>query len=106
MSQNPGPVLNYAARSMDQESLRRLAINQRAINLCILAEILLAVCQFGFARTVPILALVIVLIYIGVGITGAVFLFKLAMSVYGMGAGIVLGILSCSSRSSDCSFCS
>ena len=85
MSQYPpqGPKLN----------LRQVAMQQRAINLCILAEIIIVIAEIATRASVPMFAMLMALAYVGVAVTGAVFLFLLAISLYNMGAGIVLGIL-------------
>jgi hypothetical protein len=70
--------------------LRDIAKQQRAIMICILAYIVLVILNF-VAPT--IVALFVGLAALAVVVTSAVFVFMLAMTVYGTGAGIVLGIL-------------
>jgi len=57
---------------------------------CILAYFLLVIAQFGVP---PELRLVFGLLAIAVIVTGAVFVFMLAIALYNTGAGVVLGIL-------------
>jgi len=74
--------------------LRQVAIHQRAINLCILAEIIIVIVQIAArSSSMPYLALLMFLAYLGVAIAGAVFLFMLSLSLYNTAAGIVLRIL-------------
>lgn len=87
------PTLGYATPQGAKLRLRQVAMQQRAINLCILAEIIIVIAEIAARGFVPILAMLMSLLYVGVAITGAVFLFMLAMSLYNTGAGIVLGIL-------------
>jgi hypothetical protein len=89
MSSVPPPnPLNYAVPQ--RNDLREIATRQRAIMFCILAYIVLIVVRFVVP---PPLVLVIGLAILAVGVTSAVFVFMLAIALYGTGAGIILGIL-------------
>jgi hypothetical protein len=70
--------------------LRDIAVRQRAVMFCILGYFGLVVLQFAFP---PELRIVLGIAAAAVSITGAVFIFMLALSLYNTGAGIVLGIL-------------
>jgi hypothetical protein len=84
----PNP-LNYAAPPGGVDILA-VAKRQRAILLCILSYLALVMLQFALP---PNLRLVLALLAFVVSITGAVFVFMLALTVYSTGVGIVLGIL-------------
>lgn len=100
MSQQPpgdGPPqsLEYAAPLRGAGVyLRQVAAQQRAINLCILAEIVILVGRvFSIQSGAWKMAMAISIVYLAVAIVGAVFLFTLAISLYNTGVGVVLGIL-------------
>lgn len=80
----PGPTLD----------LRKVAMQQRSIMYCILTEIAVLVAQFAVHSSMPVLGLLLSFIYLGIAVTGAVFLFMLAISIYNVALGVVLGILS------------
>jgi len=90
----PLPTLVYATPQGSGMDLKRVAAQQRAINLCILAEIIIIILQVAHLGMPQMFALAMALVFIGVAITAAVFIFMLALSVYGTATGIVLGILS------------
>jgi hypothetical protein len=92
MTQNPRPVLGYATPEMERVKLKQIATGQRIVILCILANIILYIILMTVAKNVPALAIVILLAYIAGVITAAVFLFKLAINIYGVATGIILGI--------------
>ncbi len=73
-----------------REDLASVAKYQKGILVCILAYFALVACQFALP---PELRLILVLGASALGITSTVFVFLLAIKVYGTGAGIVLGIL-------------
>jgi len=74
--------------------LKIVATQQRTIMLCLLANIVLLALKMVFAKSeLPALMIVLNLLYLGIGITGAVFVVKLAMSLYNTALGIVFGIL-------------
>jgi hypothetical protein len=64
-------------------------MRQKAMLLCLLAQIALFVLQFVVPGIRPILGLA----YLAVGITAAVFVFMLCLTVYNTAVGIILGIL-------------
>lgn len=79
--------------SGSREDLRRVAKAQKGILVCILLSIL----ALGMTATIgegseahTLLSFVVLV----VGVIGAVFVFRLAMIVFGTGLGIVLGVLS------------
>jgi len=83
--------LNYAPPPTGERAdLRTIATRQRAIMFCILGYIILFVLQFAFP---PPLRLVVGLAAFAMQIAGAVFVFMLALALYGTAAGVVLGIL-------------
>jgi len=85
------PHLQYATPSnLGRATLRTIATHQRAINLCLLAYIALYVAVFVVP---PPLKILVVLLLLGVMITGAVFVFLLSLSVYSQALGIILGFL-------------
>jgi hypothetical protein len=90
MSMDPlsPPPLNYAV-PQPRADLRNAALQQRALNLCILAYIIVGI--LSFAGILP--PLLVGLLALGIIVTGAVFTFMLALSVYGTAAGIILGLL-------------
>ena len=87
--QVPPGTLNYA-QPPGRSDIREIAVRQKAIMYCILAYVACIVLQFVFPpspRLIPALA------GLGASITGAVFVFMLAMALYSQGIGILLGIL-------------
>jgi hypothetical protein len=89
------PTLGYAAQQLPPIlNLKQVASQQRAINLCILGEIVALVAQISAKQGgVPLLAMAISIVYLAVAVTGAVFIFMLAISLYNVGLGVVLGVL-------------
>lgn len=76
--------------SGSREDLRRVAVYQKGILVCILIYFIAVFTQFAM----PVQARV----FLGIGVlcvalVGAVFAFLLAMKTYGTGLGILLGIL-------------
>jgi hypothetical protein len=69
--------------------LRTVATRQKAMLLCLLGQITLFVLQFVLPAMRPLLGLA----YLAVGITAAVFVFMLCLTVYNTTMGIILGIL-------------
>ncbi|MGF1635299.1 MAG: hypothetical protein ACFCVE_15735 [Phycisphaerae bacterium] len=87
MTQAP---LNYQAAQFDAVWLREVAQQQRMICICILIYIGLIAAQF----VVPAgLKLVLGVAVLGVVVTAAVFVFMLAIRIFGTAVGVVLGIL-------------
>jgi len=73
-----------------REDLLRVAQSQKGIIICILVQLVTFVFQFALPIEIrPILGLG----FFGVGVVGTVFVFMLAIRVYGTGMGIFLGIL-------------
>jgi uncharacterized membrane protein len=98
MSQIPPPIpnrpLGYATPSLPDLNLRKVAFQQRAIMLCILGAIFALVAGiFSIENHMPALGGAFYLIYLGVVVTGAVFIFMLSITLYNTAAGIILGIL-------------
>ncbi len=93
MSISPPPdgpsQLNYLTPTSGP-NLRDIAGKQRAIILCILANIGVLCSQF---MAPPAVRPLIALLFLGVGITATIFVFMLALTMYSTGVGIVLGIL-------------
>ena len=83
--------LNYASANVSRSGLRAIASYQRTILLCILGWLALVVFQFSLPPSIRVLLAVPGL---GVLITGAIYVFRLATRVYSTGIGILLGILS------------
>lgn len=73
-----------------REDLRSVAMYQKGILVCILLYLIAVVCQFAVPQEVRLLLGLGVL---AVGLTGTVFVFLLAMKVYGVGIGVLLGLL-------------
>lgn len=91
--QTPGShsaPLNYATPMAARRDLREIAIRQKAIQFCILGYIASAILFYTLPQPLKVIA---GLGIIGSAITGAVFVFMLALAVYNTAAGIVLGIL-------------
>lgn len=95
MSENPyePPVVVaevVGVLSGKRVDLRSVAQCQKGIIVCILIYTLILIFQFAIPVEIrPILGLGIIL----VGLLGTVFVFMLAIRVYGTGTGIALGLL-------------
>ncbi|HVC93556.1 MAG TPA: hypothetical protein VND64_07690 [Pirellulales bacterium] len=95
MSDNPyqSPASSGQATGVKsglREDLRKVAVYQKAIMVCILVYLLGVIGQFFVpAPFVPVLLLVV----IPVLLAGAVFVFLLAIKVYDAPLGVVIGIL-------------
>jgi hypothetical protein len=90
----PGPLQYATHTNVAMIDLKQVALQQRAVNLCILAEIVVAMVRFALVSKASLpLALAMGMIYLAVAVIGAVFIFMLAISLYSTGAGIVMGIL-------------
>ena len=96
MTENPyqSPQTSSAAvgvLSGSRDDLRSVARFQKGILVCILIYLIAVIGQFALPVEIrPIIGIGVLL----AGIGSAVFVFMLAMKVYGTGLGIVLGILS------------
>ena len=94
MTENPyqSPQTSSAAvgvLSGSRDDLRSVARFQKGILVCILIYLIAVIGQFALPVEIrPIIGILLA------GIGSAVFVFMLAMKVYGTGLGIVLGILS------------
>ena len=86
----PAP-LSYARPMPEGVRLREIASRQRAIQFCILGYLASIVLMFALPRPFGLYA---VLGLLASAITGAVYVFMLAMTLYGTGTGITLGICS------------
>jgi hypothetical protein len=74
-----------------RDDLRSVAKCQKGILVCILIYLVAMFGQFALPPDVrPLVGLAVLI----VGLVGAVFVFMLAIKVYGTGLGIVLGVLS------------
>jgi hypothetical protein len=106
----PGEPLTAQSQPPASYSLRTVALRQRAIILCILFSILILIVQLGIGFLVVdrfspltstqapgiglfILLWVVVLAGWAIRIVSAVFVFQLAIAIYGTGIGVTLGIL-------------
>lgn len=76
--------------SGSREDLRNVAMYQKGILVCILIYLLAVIFQFAVPAQLRLLLGVGVLV---LGLAGTVFVFLLAMKVYSVGVGILLGIL-------------
>lgn len=78
------------APRLTRQELYSVAYYQKIILWCLLAYVIAVIAQF----TVPSeVRLVMGITFIGVGILAAVFVFMMALKVYGTTMGIVLGIM-------------
>jgi hypothetical protein len=97
MSQLPPSLLtlNYAPPPPGKD-LRRVAVYQRNLNLCILVNVVAygLLIYLGVEGGPLLLRGLLALFVMGVEITAAVFVFMLALQLYSIAGGIVLGILS------------
>jgi hypothetical protein len=80
-------ILNYAKSST---GIREIASRQRVILLCILVYLGAVVGQY---LVPPEMRLVVAIVGLGVSVTASVFVFMLAIKIYGTGLGILMGIL-------------
>lgn len=93
MGQAPTPIrqpatLGYAPP--ERNDLRQIAIGQKGVMWCILGYLVSVVLQAVLSPGIAALGL---LLFLAAVVTGAVFVFKLAIATYRTGTGIVLGIL-------------
>jgi hypothetical protein len=90
-------TLNYARPMPRRSDLREIAIRQKAIQFCILGQFVLfaiLICAVMYALPQALLGIA-VLGVIASAITGAIFVFRLALAIYGTAGGIILGVLTC-----------
>jgi hypothetical protein len=81
---------DFEKPGLSRQDLYSVAIYQKVILLCILCYLVAVVAQFALP---PHLRLFLGLGFIGVAIAATVFVFMLAIKLYGVGGGVVLGIL-------------
>jgi hypothetical protein len=87
---SPKPVLDYAAPlPRPRVDLRTIAIRQRRVIFCIPAYFLALIVQFVLPPDLITSGLFMIVMMI----TAAVFVFMLALDVYGIVEGIIMGIL-------------
>ncbi len=95
MSQNPyqppaDAGTGIGVLSGSREDVRKVAIFQKGILVCILAQIILLICQVSVDPDMrPIVGIVSLI----AGLASSLFVFLLAMRVYGVGLGIVFGLV-------------
>lgn len=77
-------------RNRSREELLSLAKAQKGIMICILLYLISVFTQFAIPEN---LRLILGLGVLVVGIVGAVFVFQLAIKLFGTGIGVLLGIL-------------
>jgi hypothetical protein len=86
----PPPPHELGYSGPPRTNLRSIAIGQKVIVLCILAYVVLVVMQFALPEgdrwVLGIFGLLVIL-------TATVFVFMLAISLFGVAVGILLGIL-------------
>jgi hypothetical protein len=95
MSENPyqspaTPVEAIGVVSGRREDLRNVAVYQKGILVCILIYLFAMFCQFVLPPELRMLLGVGVIL---LGLAGTIFVFLLAMKVYNVALGILLGIL-------------
>lgn len=96
MSDNPFEPPRDASQAVGvlsgrREDLRTIARFQKGILVCILIYLLAVIGQFALPPELRIFMAVGVMVF---ALAGAVFVFLLAIKVYGVGLGILLGVLS------------
>ncbi len=75
-------------------NLRKIAKQQRTLMYCILSEIFILLASMVLRGSLPpILAILLYLAYVGIAVTATVYVFMLAISLYNVALGVVLGIL-------------
>lgn len=85
-------ALGYATPApTGRADLREIAVRQKALNYCALAYLSMFAVHFFVP---PEVRFVVALIALASVVTGAVFVFMLAIALYGTATGVVLGILS------------
>ncbi len=89
--QPPGGILEYRK---SPEGIREIAKRQRAIIMCILVQLALYVVLIAGQRTFPpLVVLGVAGAMLAVDVVGVIFVFLLATKLYGIGVGILLGLL-------------
>ena len=93
--QSPMSDLQPAAGVLSgkQEDVRAVAVYQKGAFICILVYLLSVIVTFvAFALPEP-LRIVPAIGILGAGVVGTVFVFLLAVKLYGVGIGVLLGLL-------------
>ena len=95
MSENPyqSPTTEsqvIGVLSGQRDDLRSVAQYQKGILVCILIHLIAVICQLTLPAEIRLVLGLGVLL---VGLVGTVFVFLLAMKVYGSAVGVLLGIL-------------
>ena len=96
MTENPYQVPQSTSTAIGvlsgtRDDLLSVAKNQKGILVCILIQLVAMVGQFALPPGVRLFLGLAVLI---IGLVGAIFVFMLAIKVYGTAVGILLGFLS------------
>jgi hypothetical protein len=79
---------------LSRDALRNVATYQKAILLCILANIVVWIVAVSTQTVLPpVLQVLLLLVILAVSVTATVFVFLLATQVYSTGMGVLLGIL-------------
>ncbi|MEZ0264831.1 MAG: hypothetical protein ACAI43_08895 [Phycisphaerae bacterium] len=84
------PTLQYMTPPQQVKDLRQIAIYQKGVLFAILAYVVAVFLQFGTPGEARVLVAIVAL---GAVVTGAVFVFMMAIALDGPGWGTVLGIL-------------
>jgi hypothetical protein len=87
--QNVPPRLDYAPPPAGPD-LRVVATRQKGLIFCILAYLLAVAAQFALPEELRLLA---ALFALAVVVAAVVFVFMMALELYGVGIGIVMGVL-------------
>jgi hypothetical protein len=99
MSENPYQSPSMPSQSVGVKSpdgVRKVAVYQRAIMYCILANIILYVTMLGARGSggpASMLNLLLAVLFLAVGITQLVYIVLLAVEVYNVAVGVLLGVL-------------
>lgn len=85
------PALGYATPApAGRVDVREVAVRQKGIIYCLLANITFVIASFAVP---PEMQLIFAVLALAAQVTAAVFVFMLAIHLYGTGTGILLGIL-------------
>src|SRR5262249_7608940 len=85
-----GRIMSSSGPQMTRQDLHSVAIYQKIIMWCILAYLIAVAAQFAVPQE---FRLVLGLFFIAVAMLATVFVFMLALKVYGVAVGIILGVL-------------
>jgi hypothetical protein len=89
-SNRGGTLMSSGTPPLSRDDLYSVAIYQKVILWCILAYLLAVAGQFAIP---PEARIVLALVFVAVAVIATVFVFLLAVKVYSVALGIVLGIL-------------